>query len=163
LLFHWLDSPRGLHPCACASDFWTCPRTPPLTQFAQKGCQSTGFELRIPMMYIKFCRSDVVNFWRGIQKTLDHRPPTPPSDLTHIYTNQKLLTSGFRYLFFTRLVHDVQNLHFLAPPDYVYVFSVKVASCSFTHECKCVRLFPGGPSNTHFFFLRNSTCDYSYL
>ena len=37
LLHHWLDSPRGLHPSACASDFWTWLQTPPLTQFAQKG------------------------------------------------------------------------------------------------------------------------------
>ena len=28
LLPQWLDSPRGLHPSACAFDFWTCPQTP---------------------------------------------------------------------------------------------------------------------------------------
>jgi len=46
------------HPTACtrarASDFWTCPQTPPLTQFAQRGCQSTGFELRILVIHLKF-------------------------------------------------------------------------------------------------------------
>jgi len=29
LLLHRLNSPRGLHPSTCASDFWTCPQTPP--------------------------------------------------------------------------------------------------------------------------------------
>ena len=28
LLLHRLNSPRGLHPSTCASDFWTCPQTP---------------------------------------------------------------------------------------------------------------------------------------
>jgi hypothetical protein len=50
-LLHWLDSPCGLDLRACASDFWTCPQIPPFTQFAQKGCQSIGMELRIPMVY----------------------------------------------------------------------------------------------------------------
>ena len=50
LLLHWLDSPRGLHPSACSSSFWTCPQTPPFTQSAQKGWQSTGLELRILMV-----------------------------------------------------------------------------------------------------------------
>ena len=68
LLLHWLYSPSGLHPSACASDFWTCPQTPPSTQIAQKGCQSTGLELRAPMIYLRICRSDRVNFWRGGQE-----------------------------------------------------------------------------------------------
>jgi hypothetical protein len=65
LLLHRLDSPRGLHPSACASDFWTCPQTPLLTLFAQKGCQSTGLELRIPMIYLRFRGNAPVKFWRG--------------------------------------------------------------------------------------------------
>ena len=76
MLLHWLDSTRGLHPSACASDFWTCPQTPSFTQFTQKGCQSTGLELRIPMLYFKFPRSGSANFWRPPEKTLD--PPSPP-------------------------------------------------------------------------------------
>ena len=79
MLLHWLDSPRGLHPSACASDFWTCPQTPPLTQFAQKGCQSTELELRIPLKYLKLCRSGSVNFWRGGPKnSIPPRPPLSP-------------------------------------------------------------------------------------
>jgi len=73
LLLHWLDSPHGLHPSACTSDFWTCPQTPPFTQITQKGCQSTGLELRIPMIYLNFRRSEGFG---GGAKTLD--PPGPP-------------------------------------------------------------------------------------
>ena len=54
LLLHWRDSSRCLHPSACASDFWTRPQTPCFTQLAQKGCQLTGLELRIPMIYLRF-------------------------------------------------------------------------------------------------------------
>ena len=58
LLLRWIDSLRGLHPSACASDFWTCPQTPPpFTQFAHKGWQSTRLKLRIPMICLKFRRS----------------------------------------------------------------------------------------------------------
>ena len=35
-LLHWLDSPRGLHPSPCASDFWTCSQTPPLNPICSK-------------------------------------------------------------------------------------------------------------------------------
>jgi len=72
---------------------------PPLTQFAQKGCESTGLELRIPMIYLKFRRSGPVIFWRGGPENSD----PPPSDWTHTYTNQKLSTWGFQvyiYLYF---------------------------------------------------------------
>jgi hypothetical protein len=48
-----LTQARGLHLSACASDFWTRPQVPPSTQFAQKGCQLTGLELRFPMNYLK--------------------------------------------------------------------------------------------------------------
>jgi len=78
------------HPVACTrarvpSDFWTCPQTPPLTQFAQKRFQSTGLELRIPLMYSKFCRSGPVNFWRGGPKNPDPpQPPPPPIRPIHI-------------------------------------------------------------------------------
>ena len=51
LLLHWLDLPRDLHLSAWASDFWTCPQDPLFTQLTQKGCQSTGLELRIPKIY----------------------------------------------------------------------------------------------------------------
>ena len=90
LLLHWLDSPHGLHPSACASDIWTCPHTPTLTQFAQKGWQSTGLELRIPLLCLKFRGS-------GPEKKLEAPPqtkttsgniPPPPRFIPTIYTNQ---------------------------------------------------------------------------
>jgi hypothetical protein len=66
MLLHWLDSRRSLHLNACASDFWTCPQTPPFTQFAQKGWQSTELELRIPVIH-----SEV----RGSGPEFNWRPP----------------------------------------------------------------------------------------
>ena len=58
------------HPMACTRarvllTFGLVHRPPPLTQFAQKGCQSTGLELRIPIIYLKFRWRGPVNFWRG--------------------------------------------------------------------------------------------------
>ena len=72
-----------IHPAACTRarvplTFGRVHSPPPLTQFAQKGCQSTGLELRIPMIYLKFRRSGPVNFSRGGRKTLDPPPPLPP-------------------------------------------------------------------------------------
>ena len=53
LLLHWLDSPRGLQPGACASDFWTCPQTPTFTQFI---C-SKRFAIKNPnpLIYDNYC------------------------------------------------------------------------------------------------------------
>jgi hypothetical protein len=51
---------------------------PPFTQYAQKGCQSTELELRIPLIYLKLRRSGRVNFWRGGAKKLGP-PPFPPT------------------------------------------------------------------------------------
>ena len=42
---------------------------PPLAQFAQKGCQSTGLELGIPLIYLKF-RRNVPKIWKGRPKKL---------------------------------------------------------------------------------------------
>ena len=61
MLLHRLDSPHSLHLSACASDIWTCPQPPPYTQFAQKGCQPTELELRIPMIHLKFRESGPEN------------------------------------------------------------------------------------------------------
>ena len=80
------------HPAACtrvrgASDFWTCPQTPPFTQFTQKGCQSTGLELRIPMVCLKLRGSGPEQNWRPLKtKTTPGYHPKPPlSNSTHIY------------------------------------------------------------------------------
>ena len=95
LLLQWLDSPRGLHPSTCASDIWTCPHIPPFTQFAQKGCQSTGLELKIPLKYLKFCRSDPVNFWRGVPST----PRPPPLRLDpYIYQSDSSRRQDSEYI-----------------------------------------------------------------
>ena len=59
-LLIWLDLPCGLHLSARASDFWTCPQTPPVTKFAQKRCQSTGLELRI---YLELRGSGLERNW----------------------------------------------------------------------------------------------------
>jgi len=79
-------SPRGLHPSMCASDFWTCPQTPPcLTQFAQKGCQSTGLELRTLLIYSKFVVVPRKFSGGGVQNTL-----IPPlSERTHTNSSQQ--------------------------------------------------------------------------
>jgi len=71
------------HPAACTRarvplTFGHVHRPPPLTQFAQKGCQSTGLEPRIPMIYLKFRRSGPVNFWRGGPKNSGPSRPPPP-------------------------------------------------------------------------------------
>jgi len=66
----FVGSPRGLHLSACASDFWICHSPPPLTQFAQKRCQSTGLELRILLIYLIYRRSGLEIFWRGDPKIL---------------------------------------------------------------------------------------------
>ena len=46
------------HPAACTRArvplIYGHVHRPPLTQFAQKGCQSTGRELRIPLIYQNF-------------------------------------------------------------------------------------------------------------
>ena len=39
LLLHCLDSPRGLHRSACASDFWKYPQHPPFYPICSKGGQ----------------------------------------------------------------------------------------------------------------------------
>ena len=62
-LLHWLDSPHDLHPSACASDFFTCPQTPPFTQSAQQEWQSTGLELRISMICLNICGSGPEKNW----------------------------------------------------------------------------------------------------
>ena len=100
LLLLWLDSPHGLHPSACVSDFRTCPQTPPLTRFNQKGCQSTGLELKIPLMYLNFRRIVPGKFWslpKKIGPPLGDPPPPPSADQTHTYTIYQLIsTPGFQ-------------------------------------------------------------------
>jgi len=78
------------HPAACTRarvplTFGHVHRPPPLTQFAQKGCQSTGLEPRIPMIYLKFRRSGPVNFWRGGPKNSGPSPAPPPPAIGPIY------------------------------------------------------------------------------
>ena len=68
------------HPAACTRvrvplTFGHVHR-PTFTQFTQKGCQSTGIELRIPMIHLKLRRSDPVQFWRGGPK--NSGPPWNP-------------------------------------------------------------------------------------
>jgi len=80
------------HPMACTRarvllTFGLVHRPPPLTQFAQKGCQSTGLELRIPIIYLKFRWRGPVNFWRGGtggSKKLKS-PPSPPPPIGPIH------------------------------------------------------------------------------
>ena len=77
------------HPAACTRvcvplTFGHVHRPPPFTQFTQKGCQSTGLELRIPMIYLRFCRSDPVKFWSGGSQKL-WTPPDPPPPIGPIY------------------------------------------------------------------------------
>ena len=106
-------SPRGLHPSMCASDFWTCPQTPPcLTQFAQKGCQSTGLELRTLLIYSKFVVVPRKFSGGGVQNTLT--PPFPPP--LREDPHKQLSTRGFRVCFLLGLTRDVQKLCFLQPP-----------------------------------------------
>ena len=99
------------HPAACTRarvplTFGHVHRPSPLTQFAQKGCQSNGFELRIPMIYLEFCRSDPVNFRRGGPKNSGHlRPPPkhPPPPIRLIYI--PIVSSqhqDFEYIIFYR-------------------------------------------------------------
>ena len=92
------------HPTACtrarAPRLLDMSTDPPLTQL---GCQSTGLllssKLRIPLIYLKFCRSGPENLWRSHPKNSD--PPPPPSaDRTHTYTNRKLLTKGIQICHF---------------------------------------------------------------
>ena len=116
-----LDSPRGLHPSARASDLWTCPQTPPFAQFAQKGCQLTGLELRIPTIYLGFRGSGPEIFWRPPQKLrppLGSTTPPPSSDWTHTYVNQSkaLNVRISNALFLLGYRHAVQKLHKLLPP-----------------------------------------------
>jgi len=75
-LLLWLHTPRGPHPCTRGSDLWPCTQTPPFIQFAQKGCQSTGLEQRIPLIYLKFRKSGPKYFREPPQKTIN--PPRPP-------------------------------------------------------------------------------------
>jgi len=51
--------------------------------FARKGCQSTGFELRIPMIYLTFRRSDQI--LEGGSKNLWTPPAPPPPPIRLIY------------------------------------------------------------------------------
>ena len=87
------------HPAACTRacvllTFGHVHRPVPLTQFAQKGCQLTGLELRIPLMCLQFCRSGPVNFWRGGPKnSIPPRPPLsppPPIGPKYIYQSTDL-------------------------------------------------------------------------
>jgi hypothetical protein len=64
---------------------------PPLNPILSKRCQSTGFELRIPRMYLTFRRSDPVSFWRGGQN--NSGPPRTPAPLrfdSYIYQTKAL-------------------------------------------------------------------------
>ena len=49
-----LTHPAACTQCAFASDLWACPQTPHLAWFPQRGCQSTGLELRILIIYLNF-------------------------------------------------------------------------------------------------------------
>ena len=78
----WIAAPlvwlaRGLHPSAWASDFWTCPQTPPLNPICSKrvlidwACaEDSDDEIQ------KIRGSAPVKFWRGGPKNSD--PPAPP-------------------------------------------------------------------------------------
>jgi len=63
------------------------------TQFAQKGCQSTGLGLRIPLISLKFCRSVPEIFWRGgpknsIPQNFRFCPRLPPWLDSYIYKSK---------------------------------------------------------------------------
>ena len=124
LLLNWPDSPRGLHLSACASDFWTCPQDPPQTEFAQKGCQSTGLELRIPLMYLKFCRSGPVNFWTGGPKNLDPPPAPPPLRFDPFIYQLTALEKRIPIMYF--LIDLTQKLCLLAPPGIYVIFGREI-------------------------------------
>jgi len=74
--------------------FFDMHTDPPFTQFAPKRWQSTGLELRILVICLKFRGSGPEINWRPPPKKIKpHRGTTPPHpfpDLTHIYTNQYL-------------------------------------------------------------------------
>jgi len=81
------------HPAACTGalvplTFRHVHRTP-FTQFAQKGWQSTGLELRFPMTCLEFRMSGPEKIWRPPPKLKPHQgiTPPPPSRIQHIYTN----------------------------------------------------------------------------
>ena len=95
------------HPVACTRarvplTFGHIHRPPPVNPFAQKGCQSTGLELRILTVYLRFRRSGPVHFWRGVPKTRTHpSPPPPPIRLIHI-SIESSRTEDSDYVIFNR-------------------------------------------------------------
>ena len=83
------------HPAACTGAL--VPLTfghvnnPPFTQFAQKGWQSTGLELRILMVYLKSVEVAQKKTGDPSPQIKLHRRTTPPhplSDSTYTYTNR---------------------------------------------------------------------------
>jgi hypothetical protein len=81
--------------------FWkTCPQAPTFTQFAQKGWQSTGLELRIPMMDLKFCGFDPEE--TGASPPQNIKPPQdlpPHSPIRPIYSSRR---QDSEYLIFVK-------------------------------------------------------------
>jgi len=83
------------HPAACTRarvslTFGHVHRSRPLTQLAQKMCLSTGLELRILLMYSRFCRIGPVNFWKGGQKNSAPLQPPPLRFDPYIYQSTGL-------------------------------------------------------------------------
>ena len=79
LLLLWLDSPRGLHPSARASDLWTCPQTPPFHPISSKKVPIDGFwswEFRIFKIRRKCLRNILEGGSQKSPDPLDH-PTTP--------------------------------------------------------------------------------------
>jgi len=147
MLLNWLDSPRGLRPTTCASDFWTCPQPPRLTQFAQKGCQLTGLEPRIPMVYLKFRRSGPVDFWREGPK---NSGPPPPPPIGPIHIPIKSSRCGFQiYDFF------YQNL---CMPSKSYAYWRLLPERTFIRTFGIHTVFQAG--NHHIYIRSHTVCIY---
>jgi hypothetical protein len=94
------------HPAACTRarvplTFGHVYRPPPFTQFAQKGWQSTGLELKIPVIYLKFCGCGPEKNWRSPPpKAQIPSHSTPPSPIQPIYIHLIAQCQNSDYMFF---------------------------------------------------------------
>jgi len=98
----WLTPrPAPERVCLWLLDMSAAP--PPLTQFAPKGSQSTGLELRIPMIYLKFRTNDPVKFWRG--GPINSGPPQthPPLRLVQSIALDARISNIYNYNWFDML------------------------------------------------------------
>jgi hypothetical protein len=114
LLPHWLGSPRGLHPSACASEFLTCPQTPLLPISLKKGGNRLGLSWEF-QWFMKIS-------WKGPRKNCPPRkklfsPPVGPIYLSTDSSHRQVSEYRMKYvIFFIDLTRAVKPC-FLHPPD----------------------------------------------